>query len=230
MQAPPTTDIVDPDLKDAKGYNFDFGYRGKLRSYLQFDVSAYYLQYNNRVGTITPAGTSTRLITNVGNSTSKGLEAYIELNLTRLLHNDKYDLLFFSTYGYTDARYSGNFKDKKIQGNRIENAPQHILRSGLTGSYKNAMLTLQVNHVSNSYSDANNTVVPTANAQSGLLPAYIVADITASYKFNKSLNIKAGINNLFDETYFTRRAGGYPGPGALPADGRSFFVSIGAKL
>ncbi|MFW1545048.1 TonB-dependent receptor domain-containing protein, partial [Vibrio parahaemolyticus] len=27
LQAPPTTDVVDPDLKDAKGYNIDLGYR-----------------------------------------------------------------------------------------------------------------------------------------------------------------------------------------------------------
>jgi Fe(3+) dicitrate transport protein len=44
------------------------------------------------------------------------------------------------------------------------------------------------------------------------------------------LQLKAGINNVLDERYFTRRAGGYPGPGALPADGRSLFISIGAKL
>jgi Fe(3+) dicitrate transport protein len=44
------------------------------------------------------------------------------------------------------------------------------------------------------------------------------------------MNLKAGINNLNDTRYFTRRAGGYPGPGALPADGRNFFVAIGAKL
>ena len=29
LQAPPTTDVVDPDLEDAKGYNADLGYRGK---------------------------------------------------------------------------------------------------------------------------------------------------------------------------------------------------------
>ena len=73
-------------------------------------------------------------------------------------------------------------------------------------------------------SDANNTLTPTANAQNGLIPSYTVTDLTASYKFSKSLNLKAGLNNLFDERYFTRRAGGYPGPGALPGDGRTFFV------
>jgi Fe(3+) dicitrate transport protein len=55
-------------------------------------------------------------------------------------------------------------------------------------------------------------------------------DLTATYKFPKTVNLKAGINNLLNETYFTRRAGGYPGPGALPADGRTFFVSVGIKI
>ncbi|MFN2438572.1 MAG: TonB-dependent receptor family protein, partial [Chitinophagaceae bacterium] len=74
LQAPPATDVVDPDLKDAKGYNIDLGYRGKVKNFLQFDVSGYYLEYNNRVGAITPTGATYRLITNVGASTSKGIE------------------------------------------------------------------------------------------------------------------------------------------------------------
>lgn len=92
------------------------------------------------------------------------------------------------------------------------------------------MLTAQVSSVSETYSDANNTITPTANGNTGLIPAYTVVDLTATYKFNKGLNLKAGMNNLFDEIYFTRRAGGYPGPGALPADGRTFFISFGVKL
>jgi len=52
---------------------------------------------------------------------------------------------------------------------------------------------------------------------------------TSKDRFGK-INIKTGINNIFDERYFTRRAGGYPGPGVLPGDGRNFFVSVGAKL
>ena len=31
LTAPPTTDIIDQDLKDAKGYNADLGYRGKVK-------------------------------------------------------------------------------------------------------------------------------------------------------------------------------------------------------
>ena len=231
LQAPPTTDLVDPDLKDATGYNLDLGYRGKVKNYLQFDVSGFYLQYNNRVGTITPSGTNYRLITNLGASTSKGLETYIEFNPVRAFSNSKYtDLILFSSYAYTDARYSGNHQDANTKGKKVENAPQDILRTGLSIGYKGFLYTTQLSHVGAAFSDANNTTTPSANGNTGIIPSYSIIDLTASYKFSKKMNIKAGVNNVGNLSYFTRRTGGYPGPGALPADGRNFFVAIGAKF
>ena len=231
LQAPPTTDVVDPNLKDARGYNIDLGYRGKVKNYLQFDVSSFYLQYNNRVGVITPTGANYRLVTNVGNSTSKGFEGYVEFNPVKAFTNDKnIDFIIFGSYGYTDAKYSSDHKDAATKGKSVENAPKNIFRGGISAGYEGFLVTGQLSYVDNAFSDANNTMTPTANGQTGLIPSYKVTDLTASYKFSKGLNLKAGINNLFDERYFTRRAGGYPGPGALPADGRTFFVSVGAKL
>ncbi len=231
LQAPPTTDIVDPDLKDAKGYNIDLGYRGKVKDYLQFDVSGFYLQYNNRVGTITPVFSTYRLITNVGASTSKGFEGYAEFNPVKAFTRSKHtDLIIFSSYGYTSAEYSGNHKDANTKGKKVENAPTNIFRGGITGGYKGILLTVQISSVGETFSDANNTVAVSANGNTGLIPSYTVFDLTATYKFTKSIYLKAGINNLLDERYFTRRAGGYPGPGALPADGRTFFISVRAKL
>jgi Fe(3+) dicitrate transport protein len=231
LQAPPTTDVIDPDLKDARGYNIDLGYRGKVKNYLQFDVSGFYLQYNNRVGTITPAGANYRLVTNVGNSTSKGFEGYAEFNAAKAFTSaQNTDLIVFGSYGFTDAKYSTDHKDAATKGKKVENAPMNIFRGGISAGFKEVLITAQLSYVDKAFSDANNTLTPIANGQSGLIPSYAVTDLTAGYKFSNALNIKAGINNVFDERYFTRRAGGYPGPGALPADGRTFFVSIGAKL
>lgn len=232
LQAPPTTDVVDTELKDSKGYNADLGYRGKIKDFLQFDVSGYYLQYNNRIGTITVSGTpSYRLVTNVGNSVSRGFEGYTEFNAWRAFTKNKNaDIIIFGSYSYTNAQYSSDNKDAAIKGKRIENAPQNIFRGGLTVGYKAFLVTGQWSSVGKTFSDANNTVTPTANGNTGLIPSYAITDLTATYKFSKGLNIKAGINNLFDERYFTRRAGGYPGPGALPGDGRTFFISVGAKF
>ena len=230
LQAPPTTDIVDPDLTDAKGYNADIGYRGKIKNYLQFDVSCFYLQYNNRVGTITTSN-STRLITNVGNSSSKGFEGFIEFNpIKAFTKSNLTDIIIFGSYGYTDAQYSSDHKDANTKGKQVENAPTNILRGGISAGNKGLLLSVQISSVGETFSDANNTVVASTNGNTGLIPSYTVTDFTATYKLNKGLNFKAGINNIFNEIYFTRRAGGYPGPGALPADGRTFFISIGAKF
>jgi Fe(3+) dicitrate transport protein len=237
LQAPPTTDVVDPDLKDARGYNIDFGYRGKVKSYLQFDVSGYYLQYNNRVGIVSVAGSSTapayRLITNVGASTSKGVETYVEFNAAKAFSsNNSTDLIVFTSYSHNNAKYTSDNEKAttKLAGKKVENAPANIFRGGISAGCKDLLVTAQVSYVGETFSDANNTVAASANGQTGVIPSYTITDLTASYKLPKGISLRAGINNLTNQKYFTRRAGGYPGPGALPADGRTFFVSVGAKF
>jgi Fe(3+) dicitrate transport protein len=63
----------------------------------------------------------------------------------------------------------------------------------------------------------------------GPIPAYAVADISGRYRA-KHWSVDFGINNLFNATYFTRRALGYPGPGILPSAPRNFYVGIGVDL
>ena len=232
LQAPPTTDVVDENLKDSKGYNIDLGYRGKVSNYLQFDVSFFYLQYNNRIGAVTTTGSpSNRLITNVGNSTSKGIESFVEWNIVKTFkQNAAYDVSLFITYAFNNATYSSNFKDANTKGKKLENAPSHIFRSGISLGKKNILLTTQINYVGQTFSDGNNTVIPSAISNTGLIPAYIVADVTVTYKVKSNVTVKAGVNNIANTNYFTRRAGGYPGPGALPADGRTGFFSVGFKF
>jgi len=231
LQAPPTTDIIDPNLTDSKGYNFDLGYRGKLKDFLQFDISVYRLKYNNRIGTIIPTGANYRLVTNVGNSNSKGIESFFEFNPIKAFKvNSHFDLSIFNSYSFIDATYSNNHKDALIKGNQVENAPRHILRTRISCGFKNVLFTTQFNYVGKAFSDANNTIKASSNGQTGLIPAYKIFDATLQIKLPNRIIIKTGINNLFDQKYFTRRAGGYPGPGVLPADGRTAFLSFGIKL
>ncbi len=231
LTAPPTTDVIDPNLKDSRGYNIDLGYRGKVKNYFYFDISAFYLQYNNRTGRITKDGKN--FITNVGNSASKGVEVLAEVDPVKaLVKNPKFgSFSIFASYAYTYAQYQNvKTKDGDFSGKRIEQSPRHILRSGLTYFFRGLQFTTQFNYVDEVFSDANNTITPANSGQNGLVPAYAIWDLSASYRFNNNYSIKAGINNLSDKMYFTRRAGGYPGPGILPADGRNFFISLAAKI
>ena len=80
------------------------------------------------------------------------------------------------------------------------------------------------------FTDANNTQTASATGVKGMLDKYSLLDFSSEYKFLKNYNIRAGINNLFDEEYATRLSSGYPCPGILPGEGRTFYISIGAKF
>ncbi len=244
LTANPITDIIDPDLQDAKGYNIDLGYRGKVKDYLFFDVSGFILQYNNRIGVIAQQkadGSFYNFRTNVGNSQSKGVEALLEFSPTKAwMKNSGFGhFTLFSSIAIIQAQYV-NFNIISRQGNqlvetslhdkKVENAPNNIIRTGLTYTKKAFTFTTQYSYVSEAFSDANNTVTPTANGVNGLIPSYQLVDVSGTYKFSEKFFVKSGINNLFSEKYFTRRASGYPGPGIMPAEPRNFFITVGVKL
>ncbi|MEP6596561.1 MAG: TonB-dependent receptor [Ginsengibacter sp.] len=222
------TSKIDPDLKDAYGFNADLGYRGTVKNFLNFDIGLFYLGYNKRIGIvlINPgAADEYTLRTNIANSVHKGLESYIEFNLLKYLHPlSKKGLSFFNSFAFTDAKYTtGEFK-----GNRVETATKYINRIGI--SYYDCRIsgTFQMSNVGDAFGDATNVKL-SDDPVAGYIPAYTVLDFSATYRI-KNYALKAGINNIADKTYFTRRTDEYPGPGIIPATGRSFYAGISAKF
>lgn len=251
MQAAPGTEQIDPNLKDATGFNSDLGFRGRMGNWLYFDASGFILQYNNRIGRITrfdDFGKPVTVKTNVGNSLSKGIEAVVDLDVVKKINkNSLWSLPLYISYSLTDATYGnyfistknaqGSYDSLNLRGNSIENAPRNILRagfgfqrSGKSNPHRKFITQIQFSHVSKTYSDANNTVSPSNNGSNGLIPAYQIWDWNSTFTLNKQVQLKLSVNNLTNAHYFTRRSGGYPGPGLLPSDGRSVLCSIGITL
>ncbi len=232
-----TTEIIDPNLKDANGFNADFGYRGTLKDVLNFDVGLFYLFYNNRIGTISQNGMPFK--TNIGTSVSKGVESYIELSIVKLFkEQSKFgDISIFASNSFINASYLkwnnpaiANDPTKSIENKRVENAPNYIHRFGTTYCLREFSATFQLSCVGEVYTDAANTEMPNSTSTSGKISGYQVMDASLSYKFREQFNFKAGVNNIANVNYATRRAGGYPGPGIMPGNGRTGFVSIGASF
>ncbi|MFB0908386.1 MAG: TonB-dependent receptor, partial [Spirosomataceae bacterium] len=88
--------------------------------------------------------------------------------------------------------------------------------------------TLQLSHTGEHFTDATNAI-RTATAVEGIIPAYQIVDLSASYQWKK-LRLEGSINNLLNQAYFTRRAEAYPGPGIIPADGRGFYGTLQLQL
>lgn len=222
------TSKIDPDLKDASGYNADLGYRGTVKNFLNFDIGAFYLAYDNRVGIVLKtdgSGNDYTLRTNAANSVHKGLESYLEFNLLKYLRpQTKNSLSVFNSFAFIDARYtSGEF-----DGNRVEAAAKIINRSGIIYSNAHLSATFQYNYTGGAFGDATNART-SSDPVAGYIPAYSVLDFSATYKTG-NYQLKAGINNLTDKAYFTRRTDEYPGPGIIPAVGRSYYLGLAVKL
>lgn len=223
---------VDPDLKDEDGYNIDLGFRGTYRNWLYLDVSLFYLKYNGRIGSIFTRDTSFmtyRLRTNVSDSRNYGLETLLEGDILKAITQgrSKYKLNVYTSLSLIDARYI-NTKNTAIADKLVENVPPVLVRTGLSFGSPRFNITYQYSYQAKQYSDATNTE-ETPTAVDGAVPAFSVMDISLSYNWRK-FTIYAGVNNLADEKYFTRRADGYPGPGIIPADRRNLYVTLQFKL
>lgn len=222
------TSKIDPNLKDAKGFNADLGYKGTVKNYLNFDIGLFYLAYDKRIGIVLiNPGTASEytLRTNVANSVHKGAESYIEFNLLKYLNtNSIKGLSIFNSLALINAKYTtGEFK-----GNRVEASAKYINRVGLTYSDKKLSGTIQLNKTGDAYGDATNEKISN-DPVAGYIPAYTILDMSATYKINR-YSLKAGVNNLTDKAYFTLRTDEYPGPGIIPSIGRSFYVGVAAKF
>jgi len=222
------TSRIDPHLKDPNGFNADIGYRGTVKNFLNFDIGLFYLAYNKRIGVVlVNEGTADEytLRTNVANSVHKGLESYVEFDLLKYFNPaSAKSLSLFNSLSLIDAKYtSGEFK-----GKRVEAAANFINRVGLTYADKKLSGTLQLNNVGDAYGDATNAKL-SDDPVAGYIPAYTVLDFSAAYRI-KNYSVKAGISNLTDKVYFTRRTDEYPGPGIIPSVGRSFYIGIAAKF
>ena len=228
-----TYERVDKNLKDAFGYNLEVGYRGSLDR-LKWDVSAFAVQYNNRMGTLSQTDAAGTYIyrTNIGNSLTKGIELFVEAGF-RLAPQVR--LSVFTSTAYMDGRYQNaqvrvNQENVNVSGNHVESVPEWISRNGVNLKYKRLSASVLYSYTAQSYADALNTVKPSATGAVGLVPAYGLLDFNSTYYVSKSLLIKLNLNNLTDNQYFTKRPMFYPGPGVWASDGRSAVFTVGLKL
>lgn len=230
---PPTPlDRTDDNLLDAKGLNLEGGLSGKLGSWLNFDVNYFRILYNNRIGSLAledPDGTAYILKTNVGNTITDGVEVYLE---GKLLPQDGYtNLALFTATSWMEGYYTkgtviANGENRDLTGNALETVPRWTSRNGVNFSHKNLLATVQYSYVAESFSDALNTVTPSANGARGIVPAYGIWDAYVSYRSGRYL-LRFGVNNITDKQYFTKRPTGYPGQGVWSSDGRSVTATIG---
>ncbi|WP_460623624.1 TonB-dependent receptor domain-containing protein [Hymenobacter tenuis] len=233
--------VINPDLEDEQGYSADLGLRGEQGQWLTYDLSLFALFYNNRIGEV---GTSDRFDRpyryrdNIGRALILGVESYAEADMLRVLRPSAEPGRWrWSTFGNVSvirSRYTQS-QNREVVGKQVEFVPNVNLKAGMQGGFGPVKASVQFTYLSDQFSEATNAPNSPNDARPdpslavvGLVPAYQLLDASVSWE-RRWLKLEGSVNNLTDTRYFTRRATGYPGPGILPSDGRSYFLTVAVK-
>ncbi len=230
-----TFEKVDPNIRDAKGYNAEWGTRGNYK-FIRWDVTGFILKYEHRFGTLSgidELGQFYTYRTNIGNSMTKGLELFVQGDW---MLGRKASLSVYTSTAFTDARYtdaivkSGN-DNIDIRGNRVESSPRVITRNGVNFRFKKLGIGALYSYTGKTYADALNTVIPPpTTGATGLVPSYGLLDLNGSFHVSSNVDLRVSMNNVLDRQYFTKRPTFYPGPGVWPSEGRNATATVVVRL
>ncbi|MDF4202397.1 carboxypeptidase regulatory-like domain-containing protein [Maribacter sp. SA7] len=237
---------VDENISDEDGYTADIGFRGRYKNVLSYDVSAFSLLYDNRLGEILKSetqinalgeevetGSIIRFRGNIGTALMYGIESFANWSIkeTFLPASNKLKLNYFLNLALTNSEYLSS-EETNVEGNKVEFIPDVNLKTGINFGYGNILGSLQYTYLSSQYTDATNAPQDINDNQRGIegeIPAYDILDFSLSYTY-KNYKLETGINNVLDNSYFTRRATGYPGPGIIPSEPRTFYTTLQFKF
>lgn len=219
---------VSPTISDEEGFTFDLGMRGKLKQIVSYDLGLFALSYKDRIGFVQEGLNDGRVVSlrdNIGDALMYGLEGLIDINLAKWMKlNEDFGFSYFVNLSFIQSEYTSS-RQAGIKGNKVEFVPETNLKTGLKMAYKNWQLATQYTYLSEQFTDASNAETSNISGVIGAIPSYDILDLSSSYRF-KDFKLEAGINNVLDNAYFTRRATSYPGPGIIPSAPRNWYVGF----
>ncbi len=219
---------ISPDITDEKGFTIDAGFRGNYKNYFSYDANIFGLFYNDRINIYTREdGKAER--DNIGDARILGIESLVDFNLKKMfLMNSNFVFNYFLNSSFITSEYTKSEKNGVV-GNEVEFIPNVNIKTGFKFGYNNFIASLQYSYLSRQFSDATNASGGSISGVTGEIPAYSIVDFSTSYRY-KFAKLEAGVNNLLDNAYFTRRATGYPGPGIITSAPRNYYVGLELKF
>jgi Fe(3+) dicitrate transport protein len=245
-QAVPTdgTAFVPRDLESSMAWQYEVGFRGRPASWINWDASVFLLDFDDQIGRVAlPGGFST--VGNVGRSQHMGAEIAAEVDLIGLVDHlqgnlpastgkDKDGKTTVTTGGTLAERFGAlnlyanvmfldaEFVSGPLDGLTPRYAPDYLVRTGLVyrAPEDKFRVALLGTFVGDSFGDDSNN-------PERFVPAHTVWDLTAEARVYKDIvSLHAGINNLFDEDYYSR----VRDDGIDPAYGRNYYVGVSLKF
>jgi outer membrane receptor protein involved in Fe transport len=131
---------------------------------------------------------------NVGQSTY-GVELEAEIDLGK-------GLAFRASYTYVRAKYDEYAPDPSIEGNLVEDVPEHSASVSLVKTWPGRLTAEAIVRMAGErFTDAENNEDPIPGVSAGKLDGFTVMDLRFTVPLGKGMSINASIMNVFDVNY-----------------------------
>jgi Fe(3+) dicitrate transport protein len=220
-EAVPTggTAFINNDLEEGSSWQYEVGFRGQPVDYLHWDASLFWIDFDNQIGSVAVTGGTS--IENVGRAIHRGAEAAVEVELFGLagaIRGETATARDHTVSLYGNAMVlDAEFESGPRTGNAPQYAPDYIVRTGTIYRFRDrGKVAFLGTFVDDHFADD-------ANTADFSIPNYMVWDVTLEWKvYRDNVSILAGVNNVFDEDYYSR----VRGDGIDPAYGRNFYAGV----
>jgi len=205
------------DLDAERSTNWELGLRGTAVAGLDFDLTAFLMDFENQIVPASVAGGVGATLTGAGETRHSGFEASARGSLRELGVLSGGDDIHFrgaltwvAEADFVGARFSNiaGFTAVSVSGNRLPYAPEWIA-SAAVGYERGDWLGVQaeVQHTGEMFTDDLNTVAPSANGQRGLIEDATTLNLTANVTVEPA-TIFVTVKNATDEVTIVDRARG----------------------
>lgn len=218
------------DLDAEKSWNYELGFRSALVTGLQFEATAFRLDYENQIVAASLAGGVGSLLTNGGKTLQQGFEFSALAESGTILHSRhniyfRGAFTFLPTAKFAGVRFSSVTPTISVTDNRLPYTPQTLATYSVGYSHTKGLNVFVENvFIGSQFADDLNTVVGTANGQRGLIAKQNYWNATANYTVERwKTTFFVTVKNLSDAINIVDRS-----RGILPSRGRN--AQAGVKI
>ncbi|MGE4449488.1 MAG: TonB-dependent receptor [Azospira sp.] len=210
--------VADPNLKPETSTSWDLGIETALagqgsakatyyRTRLQDMIYRKLSPYSGSLANVDFFATAT----NAGQAEVEGVELAAEMPLASWLRAS-------ASYTWTDSQITRDESGTGLQGKRLRYVPKNTAYFALDAQWQQWRAYLSAAYTGEQFSKEDNSDV-IKNVYGGV-SKYWLANLKLSYQFDRNFKVSAGINNLFDKTYYEY----YQMPG------RNAFIELSASF
>jgi Fe(3+) dicitrate transport protein len=208
-------DPVSLQLDAERSWNLEIGTRARPFPAVSAEVTGFLLDFSNQIipPSLSSGSVAQAQLANQGETRHLGVEGALGVDVGEAMAWP-FGLTAQVKHTYVRAEFStdrfirnATGDTVNVRGNRLPYAPEHLLVLSFGVDHASGLnLQLDGTRVASQFADNFETVQPLANGRNGLIPAYSVWNVAASYAIPRwGVTAFGTVKNLFDETYIASR-------------------------